>query len=272
MTSKPDIVIDFAYNTTPPMPKITRRTSSGASKRICCIDRFLPGAAMAMQPDDATQYDGFDNTENDRLTTNYRRKAMVVNRLIMTIIIVLAAIAINNGIPAQADAETRYLKNNIHYQGRPDRGGRMTYRASYANYVDSGAGHEILPVNSEVEISVTSRGFRGRALLIVDGKTGRRIHFEYNERNMRIPMVEYIDLISSPKKTSLSNLSAKDQKGVKDGRAYTGMTKEGIRIALGYPAKHRTPSLDNLEWVYWIDRFRTTLVRFNTKGIVTEIR
>jgi hypothetical protein len=197
---------------------------------------------------------------------------MVAKRLILATIIVLAAVAITNGIPAQAEAETRYLKNNIHYQGRPDRGGRMVYRASYANYTDPGSGHEILPVNAEVEISVTSRAFRGRSLVIVDAKSGRTIHFEYNERNMRTPMLDYIDLISSTKKTSLSKLSAKDQKGIKDGKAYIGMTKDGIRMALGYPAKHRTPSLDNYEWVYWIDRFRTILVRFNNKGVVTEIR
>lgn len=197
---------------------------------------------------------------------------MVAKRLVLTAIIALAAVAISNGRPAPAEAETRYLKNNIHYQGRPDRGGRIVYRASYANYVDPGVGHEILPVNSEVDISVTSRTFRGRSLVIVDVKSGRTIHFEYNERNMRLPMLEYIDLISSTKKSSLSKLSAKDSKGVKDGKAYIGMTKNGIRMALGYPAKHRTPSLENYEWVYWIDRFRTQLIRFNNKGIVTEIR
>jgi hypothetical protein len=197
---------------------------------------------------------------------------MVVKRLMLSAIIVATAVAISSGTPAPAEAETRYLKNNIHYQGRTDRGGRMVYRASYANYIDPGAGHEILPVNSEVEINISKRRFRKRGLVVIDVKRGRTIHFEYNERNMRLSMAEYIDLISSTQKTSLGNLSAKDKKGVKEGRAYTGMTKNGIRMALGYPAKHRTPSLDSYEWVYWIDRFRTRLVRFNDKGIVTEIR
>jgi hypothetical protein len=197
---------------------------------------------------------------------------MAVKRSILAAIIVSAAIAIINGIPATAEAETRYLKNNIHYQGRMDRGGQMVYRASYANYTDPGAGHEILPVNTEVEINVSSRRFRRRGLVIIDVERGRTINLEYNERNMRLSMVEYIDLISSTQKSSLANLSAKDSKGVKEGRAYIGMTKNGIRMALGYPAKHRTPSLESYEWVYWIDRFRTRLIRFNNKGIVTEIR
>ena len=156
---------------------------------------------------------------------------MRAKRLSVMTTIVLAAMAICTAMPALSNAETRYLKNNIHYQGRPDRGGRMVYRSSYANYVDSGAGHDVLPVNTEVEISVTNRGFRGRGLLIVDVKNSRQIYFEYNQRNMRTPMVDYIDLISSTKKTSLTNLSAKDQKGIKDGSAYIGMSKDGVRMA-----------------------------------------
>jgi hypothetical protein len=46
----------------------------------------------------------------------------------------------------------------------------------------------------------------------------------------------------------------------------------GIRMALGYPAAHRTPSLDSTDWVYWIDRFRTMLVQFSSSGIVIGIR
>lgn len=197
---------------------------------------------------------------------------MQAKRLIVTSILMLAAVLFLSGVPAPASAETRFLKNNIHYQGRPDRGGVIVYRASYANYVNPGVGHEILPVNSEVEISVTRRGFRGRALLIVDKKSDRQIYFEYNERNMRIPMEEYIDLISSTNKTSLSGLSAKDKKGIQAGRASRGMSRDGVRIALGYPAKHRTPTLESTEWVYWMDRFRTMLVRFGSNGVVTEVR
>ena len=198
---------------------------------------------------------------------------MHVKRLIMATAVLLAATLVWSGVTASAFAETRYLKNNIHYQGHSGRGGVMAYRASYANYVDPpGGGHEILPVNSAVDISITRQGFRGRALLIVDKKSGRQVYFEYNERNMGIPMEQYIDLISSTQKTPLDKLSAKDRKGIQEGRAFVGMTKAGVRMALGYPAKHRTPSLDSNEWVYWIDRWRTMVVHFNDKGIVDSIR
>ena len=39
-------------------------------------------------------------------------------------------------------------------------------------------------------------------------------------------------------------------------------------MALGYPATHRTPSLDSNTWVYWTNRFTTFEVNFNDKGLV----
>ena len=53
-----------------------------------------------------------------------------------------------------------------------------------------------------------------------------------------------------------------DQKGVQDGKAFIGMSKEGVRMALGYPAPHRTPSLDSSTWIYWRNRWKTRAVEF----------
>lgn len=173
--------------------------------------------------------------------------------------------------PVLADAETRYLKNNIHYQERPGRGGKIECKASYANWTDPGEGHKILPVNTGVEINV-SRGWRGRKLTITKLADGKLIHFEYNERNMGIPMAEYINIISSPKKVSLKGLSNLDRKGISNGKAYKGMSKKGIQMAFGYPASHRTPSLKDNTWTFWKDRYRTTVIVFNSAGKVVEIR
>ena len=42
-------------------------------------------------------------------------------------------------------------------------------------------------------------------------------------------------------------------KEIKTGMIVKGMTKEQVIIALGYPATHRTQSLDNSTWMYWKD-------------------
>jgi hypothetical protein len=61
--------------------------------------------------------------------------------------------------PAYADAETRYLKNNIHFQERPGRGGKIECKASYANWTNPGAGHMVIPVNTPIRTGRWRGGF-----------------------------------------------------------------------------------------------------------------
>ena len=83
---------------------------------------------------------------------------------------------------------------------------------------------------------------------------------------------EYVGYITAPNKLSLGRLSPIDKKGIADGRAYKGMSKEGVRIALGYPALHETPSLQDDVWTYWRNRFATTAVEFDASGRVKAVR
>jgi hypothetical protein len=155
-----------------------------------------------------------------------------------------------------------YLKNNIHAQV----GARDT-KASYANWTDPGAGHIIIPVNTPVEIGKFRKG-----LVIKNMTDGRKIFFEFNSRNMGMGVDEYIQLIASSTSVSLDKLSNIDRKGIKEGKVYAGMTKQGVRVALGYPAAHRTPSLEDNIWIYWQNRFQTKVVEFDHGGKVTHIR
>ena len=70
----------------------------------------------------------------------------------------------------------------------------------------------------------------------------------------------------------IKSLSEIDQKGIDKGRAYEGMTKRGIEIAMGYPPTHVTPDRDYDEWMYWMNRFNRTAISFNDAGVVDEIR
>jgi len=155
-----------------------------------------------------------------------------------------------------------YLKNNIHAQV-----GQRDIKASYANWTDPGAGHIIVPVNTPVEIGKFRKG-----LVIKNLTDGQRIFFEFHGRNMGMSVDEYIHLIASPTSVSVDNLSHIDRKGIKEGKVYTGMTKQGVRVALGYPAAHRTPSLEDNTWIYWHNRFRTMAVEFDHSGKVAHIR
>jgi hypothetical protein len=137
--------------------------------------------------------------------------------------------------------------------------------------VQPGPGHQIIPVNTPVSLQI-AHSFRGKGILITTAD-GKVIHFEFNSRNMGMSPSEYFPLISSPEKTSLARFSPLERKGISEGKALVGMSKDAVRIALGYPAVHRTPSLDSDTWYYWRDRWRPPMaVIFNSNGRVTEIR
>ena len=157
---------------------------------------------------------------------------------------------------------TRHLKCNIHAQAS----GHDT-KASYANWTDPGPGHLIIPVNSEVTFSGFRKGF-----VITTLNDNRKTYFEYNANYMGMSDDQYISLISSPTPVSVDKLSDSDKKGVKEGRASVGMTKEGVMMALGYPAGHKTPSLESNIWVYWQNRWKTIAVEFDENGKVKNIR
>jgi hypothetical protein len=163
-----------------------------------------------------------------------------------------------------AQDELRYNKYNIHTQGKD----ATHFKASYANFTDPGAGHVIVPAGTEIKIvKHGSRGF----VFTYDGGS-KKVTFEFQKKRMGMSMDEYIELITSPEPVSYSGLSNQDKKGIADGKAYKGMTREGVMIALGYPAAHKTPSLESNTWIYWANRFRTIGVDFNDQGKVANVR
>jgi len=152
-----------------------------------------------------------------------------------------------------------YSKVNIHYQCN-DR----DCKASYANYTDPGAGHQILPVNTPVKVKKWGR----KGFILVNAKNNSEIFFEFSESRMKMSEEKYLNKITSPSKVSLDTFSDADKKGIREGKLGFGMSKTGVMMALGYPATHRTPSLDSNTWIYWTNRFTTFEVNFNDKGLV----
>ena len=166
-----------------------------------------------------------------------------------------------------AAGETMYNKYNIHAQA--DKKGLL--KSSYANYTDPGAGHVIIPPNTKLTVRPWKRFMKNYGFYY-DLSDGRHGVFEVHERRMEMSVDEYEELVLSPKPISLKGFSAVDLKGIKKGKAYKGMTKKGVMTALGYPAAHETPSLDDNQWKYWRNRFRTVVVEFNSKGRVVNVR
>ena len=123
-------------------------------------------------------------------------------------------------------------------------------------------------MNTRVSVGKWRGGF---ALTRVED--GKVIYFEYKKGNMGgMPVSAYLDLITSPTEVSLKGLSALDRKGIQQGKVFVGMSKEGVRMAYGYPAVHRTPSLTENAWTYWRNRWAMKVVEFGPNDRVRQIR
>lgn len=162
-----------------------------------------------------------------------------------------------------ASPQVLYLENNIHTQSTH----RGELKASYANWIGANTGHVVIPVNTPIVIGRWRPGF-----YFVTQDTRKRVYFEYNQRNMPYSVREYIDLITSPEPVPETSFSELDLEGIRAGKALTGMSKEGVRVALGYPATHRTPSMEEAVWVYWKNRHRQVRVVFGTDDKVIAVR
>jgi hypothetical protein len=155
-----------------------------------------------------------------------------------------------------------YSRYSLHYYDQ-----KGTNRASYANYTDC-PGHAFLPYNTQFRVDSGRR--EGLTLTAVN--TGMVIHFEFKSAEMGgMSAQEYINLIMSPTPVSYAGLTPEDEQGIKAGKAMVGMTKQGVMVALGYPAKSKTPSTDLNTWVFWKDRFRMLTVTFGENGKVGSL-
>lgn len=66
----------------------------------------------------------------------------------------------------------------------------------------------------------------------------------------------------SAKKVDLSPFSEEEKRAILSGEVEVGMSRAAVLVALGYPPKHKTPSLQGNQWRYWQNRFNTFVVIF----------
>jgi len=159
----------------------------------------------------------------------------------------------------EAQEEGVYTRYNLHYIAEDG-----LVKGSFANWTDW-TGHGFVPYNSRVRADTWTNRIRFQT------ETGLSILFEINPGRMGMSSAEYVALITSSTPVTYENLSDLDRQGIQAGKALVGMSKEGVKIALGYPAKHRTPSLDDNHWTYWRGRHDTYTVEFDADGKVTRI-
>lgn len=70
----------------------------------------------------------------------------------------------------------------------------------------------------------------------------------------------------------VNSLSDLDQKGIRKGIPYEGMSRQGILFTMGRPPRHANPDLGASTWMYWLNRFKRKAIDFDSKEIVEEVR
>lgn len=186
------------------------------------------------------------------------------NHVARAVLGLLTAVLVAAGSSAWAADGVLYNKYNIHSQYA-----KGVYKASYANYVDPGAGHTIFPPNTPLRVGKVS----AKRMELYAQKDGEEMEilFEFHEPRMEMSAEAYLELITSTSPVSLDDLSAADREGVNAGKARVGMSKKGVMTALGYPATHKTPSPESPSWVYWTNRFGTLRVDFDDSGTAVGV-
>ncbi len=69
----------------------------------------------------------------------------------------------------------------------------------------------------------------------------------------------------------VKQLSSLDQKGIAKGQPLLGMSKEGIKYAMGIPPVHATFSLEESNWTYWVNKWARNVLEFDENGKLKHI-
>lgn len=61
-------------------------------------------------------------------------------------------------------------------------------------------------------------------------------------------------------------LNAKEIAAIRNAELVVGMSKRAVLISYGLPPEHKTPSLEDATWRYWMNRFRSKEIYFDETG------
>ncbi len=67
----------------------------------------------------------------------------------------------------------------------------------------------------------------------------------------------------------LSWFTEAEQSAIRLGVVAVGMRKDAVIKAMGYPPRHKTPTLSINQWRYWKSRFDTVLVSFENDKVIS---
>jgi hypothetical protein len=66
------------------------------------------------------------------------------------------------------------------------------------------------------------------------------------------------------------DFSDKEIDAIKKGKIVNGMSKRAVITAFGYPPEHKTQSLENDQWIYWITTVGKKVICFDNDNRTTD--
>jgi len=107
---------------------------------------------------------------------------------------------------------------------------------------------------------------------IRDDATGKVYTYLLQTKTMRTSIEEHLNKLfaESCDRTTVDKMSPVDKEGIESGTVKTGMSKEAVLVAIGYPPESETPDLASDRWKYWTNRMLTFVVEFKD-GVVSNI-
>ena len=125
----------------------------------------------------------------------------------------------------------------------------------------------LVPINTEVEFVKSSR----KRITVKIPSYDATVNIE-NEEGYSGEKIEGIfKRMFAREPVKLNTFTESEQSRIKTGLVAEGMSKDAVVKAMGYPPKHKTPSLNMDQWRYWKNRFDTQLVYF-ADGKVSSIQ
>ncbi len=125
----------------------------------------------------------------------------------------------------------------------------------------------LVPINTEVEFV---KATKNKIIVRIPG-----YDTEVEFINVKDYSGETIDGIFkrtfSRERVDVSGFNDTERSAIKRGAVEIGMRKNAVIKAMGYPPRHKTPSLAMDQWRYWKNRFNTVLVSFE-EDKVTSIK
>ena len=98
-----------------------------------------------------------------------------------------------------------------------------------------------------------------------------RIGLDYGRAQETLEQFAEKLIVTDDPKAKIAQYPAPVREAIKFGQVAVGMNKEQAIIAVGYPQRDETVSLDAPVWNYWASSFSPYRVMWNKKGQIAEV-